>query len=85
MKTINSVILSFAIAFLAFDAEGQKNGSATTPIVIGADVAIVETDSGRVRGFIHEGTYVYKGIPYAKADRFMPLPSPIHGKELGTV
>ena len=52
------------------------SSSATTPIVTGSDVAIVETDSGKIRGFIHRGTHVYKGIPYAKAERFMPPSKP---------
>ena len=37
----------------------------------GKDMAIVETESGKVKGYIHRGIYTYKGIPYAKAERFM--------------
>jgi para-nitrobenzyl esterase len=66
MKTVNSVALAFAMALLAFTSKGW----AASPMVIGADVAIVETEAGKVRGFIHEGTYVYKGLPYAQANRF---------------
>lgn len=42
----------------------------------GKDIAIVETSSGKVQGYIHKGTYTYKGIPYAKADRFMAPEKP---------
>jgi para-nitrobenzyl esterase len=45
-------------------------------IVAGKDVAIVETENGKVRGYIHNGIFNYKGIPYAKADRFMPPVKP---------
>jgi para-nitrobenzyl esterase len=44
----------------------------TDPIVASAKLAVVDTELGKVRGFIHTGTYTYRGIPYAKAERFMP-------------
>ena len=31
---------------------------------------ITDTAYGKVRGFIDDGTYTFRGIPYAKADRF---------------
>lgn len=39
-------------------------------IQTGENVAITNTESGKVRGYIHEGIYTYKGIPYAEAKRF---------------
>ena len=39
-------------------------------ITTGKDVAVVPTDAGKVRGYIHSGIYTYKGIPYAEAARF---------------
>ena len=36
----------------------------------GLEVAVAQTESGQVRGFIQNGIYTYKGIPYAKANRF---------------
>lgn len=36
----------------------------------GAKVALAHTQSGKVRGYIHDGIYTYKGIPYAEAGRF---------------
>lgn len=27
---------------------------------------------GKVAGYVENGIYIYKGIPYAKAERFMP-------------
>ncbi len=46
--------------------------SAQSEIKTGENIAVAKTESGQVRGFIHEGTYIYKGIPYAQAERFMP-------------
>ena len=32
--------------------------------------AIVETDKGKVRGYVYDDIHIFKGIPYAKAKRF---------------
>lgn len=37
---------------------------------------VVKTSQGKISGFIDEGIYTFKGIPYAKADRFMPPQQP---------
>ncbi len=44
--------------------EGEITASSAT--------AIAETESGKVGGYVENGIYIYKGIPYAKAERFMP-------------
>lgn len=36
----------------------------------GENVAVTQTDAGKVRGYINGGIYTYKGIPYANAGRF---------------
>jgi len=41
-------------------------------IIASAKDAIVKTESGLVAGYIEDGIYIYKGIPYAEAERFMP-------------
>ena len=38
----------------------------------GENIAVTNTESGKVRGYIHNGIRTYKGIPYAQAGRFMP-------------
>ena len=47
-------------------------GSVAQPI----DPMVVSTESGLVKGFDHEGTLGFLGIPYAKVERFMP-PLPV--------
>ena len=42
----------------------------------------VSTVSGQVAGYIDDGVYIYKGIPYAKAERFMPPQDPEPWKEV---
>ena len=34
------------------------------------DVPIVNTTSGKLKGYFWEGEYIFKGIPYAQAKRF---------------
>ena len=41
-----------------------------------AKLTTVITKSGPVAGYIEDGVYTYKGIPYAKAERFMPPVNP---------
>lgn len=45
-------------------------GLATAQLITGTDVAVTDTRAGKVRGFIRNGIYTYKGIPYARAERF---------------
>lgn len=42
----------------------------------GENVAVTNTDAGKVRGYVHNGIHTYKGIPYAQAARFMPPAKP---------
>lgn len=45
---------------------------ATGEIIASSETAVAQTESGKVGGFLQDGIYIYKGIPYAKAERFMP-------------
>lgn len=48
------------------DADGSSELRTCT------ESTLVSTVSGKVAGYIDDGIYTYKGIPYAKAERFMP-------------
>lgn len=40
------------------------------------DVPVLETTSGKLKGYFYNGEYIFKGVPYAYADRFqMPKES----------
>src|SRR5271167_4420152 len=43
---------------------GQTTPADKSPIIASAEVAIAETTTGKVRGYISNGIYTYKGIPY---------------------
>src|SRR5882757_723135 len=53
---------------------GDSQGASS--ILAGKDIAVVPTAYGKVRGYIHNGIYTFKGIPYGKAKRFMPAEKP---------
>ncbi len=67
-------------ALLMSSCSGSKSNVASTKdgsdILASASNAIVETECGKVAGYIKDGTVVFKGIPYAKAERFMPPQAP---------
>ena len=63
MRSIN-LLLSVAILFASQVCLGQDG------LQTGKDVAVTQTTAGQVRGFIRNGIYTYKGIPYATAKRF---------------
>lgn len=72
MKT-NLLLVSLLALPLLTTAQTAKDA---TPIVTGKDVAVVPTESGKVRGYVHNGTFTFKGIPYAKAERFQAPTKP---------
>lgn len=46
------------------------------PVEAGKNIAVVQTEYGAVRGYIHDGIFTFKGIPYGKAERFMAPQNP---------
>ncbi|MGE0589832.1 MAG: carboxylesterase/lipase family protein [Cyclobacteriaceae bacterium] len=60
----------FIISALLLNAQNEL------PLQTGSDVAVVQTNSGKVRGYIHNGIFTYKGIPYAKSKRFQAPEKP---------
>ena len=45
--------------------------NAADPFIASASVAVVNTEAGQLQGFIKNGIYTYRGVPYAQAERFM--------------
>ncbi len=64
-KTILSFIATFHICLGAF-----------AQIQTGENIGVTNTESGKVRGYVHNTIFTYKGIPYAEAARFMSPAKP---------
>ena len=59
MKTIHTIIILILITFLTLSSQESKVTD-STPIIAGKNIAIAQTTSGKVRGYIHNGIYIYK-------------------------
>ncbi|MCI1648069.1 MAG: carboxylesterase/lipase family protein [Bacteroides sp.] len=77
--------LLFAFLFMPFSyascggiesASKQIRQGEAGEITASSQIAIAQTQSGKVGGYLENGVYIYKGIPYAKAERFMPPVDP---------
>ena len=66
-----SLIVFFLFPLICFGQNNPVKG-----VIAGADIAIAQTETGKVKGYIHNGIFTFKGIPYAKADRFMAPEKP---------
>lgn len=78
----NNIVTAFALAalLLASCAPSQKPAdNAGTEIQAGANDAIANTKYGKIAGFTQNGLNIFKGIPYAKANRFEAPEAPIVG------
>ncbi|HYQ58600.1 MAG TPA: carboxylesterase family protein [Draconibacterium sp.] len=71
MRKLIVTVLILTTSIIASNSYGQPG-----PIEVGENIAVVPTEYGKVRGYIDDGIYAFKGIPYAKADRFMPPQAP---------
>ena len=60
-KIICSILFSLLLA-----------GSAWGELLAGPGIAVVNTPSGQLQGYIHDGIYTYHGVPYATSEVFMP-------------
>jgi len=73
-------MMSVAAALLGA-AAGTAAPDSRPSLVASADVAVVSTASGQVQGFVRRGVSTWRGIPYARAERFLPphAPAPWQG------
>ena len=78
-KNITFLLLTAVYFLPAYAFCQHKNGDA---VIAGDSIAITNTESGKVKGYIHNNIFTYKGIPYAKADRFMAPEKPAQWKDV---
>lgn len=69
MKPLRNILFCCVItAGIIFSGCNSKTNQNQEPVV--------KTTSGKISGSITDGVYAFKGIPYAKAERFMPPQEP---------
>ncbi len=75
MKThlLTSICLS---ALLAASCCTNPKASSTGEIQASSDISVTSVEQGKVAGYLEDGIFTFKGIPYAKADRFMAPTAP---------
>ncbi len=80
MKNQFLFVPAFAIVFLSACGGTanirKQHVPGASEIIASSETAIAETESGKVAGYLEDGIYIYKGIPYASAERFLP-PVPV--------
>ena len=77
--TLNHTVLLLGCLVLVSACTGSKvrsHSECPGELETSASASTVQTKSGPVAGYIDDGVYIYKGIPYAKAGRFMPAEDP---------
>ena len=69
------LIMAAGAAMLLCACNSSRQGVVPGPITTGDD-CIVDVSSGKILGYNDAGIYTFKGVPYAKAERFMPPQAP---------
>ncbi len=84
--TLKPVILPacFLLLVLASCGQPDRRGAAVSAAALetSARNTTVQTVSGPVAGYVDDGVFIYKGIPYAKAERFLPATDPDPWKDV---
>src|SRR5258707_13755314 len=70
LNQMNRNWIAFAALFGSLGVFAKEPGHSPGQLVAGAGIAVVETESGKLQGFVHHGIYTYRGVPYATAVRF---------------
>jgi para-nitrobenzyl esterase len=69
------LVIAACAALLLSACKSNNHGFLNGPITTGDD-CIVKVTSGKIQGYNDAGIYTFKGVPYAKAERFMPPQDP---------
>ena len=79
-----TLLLLTSLAILVSCGNSPRNGKVEymSSLETSAKMSTVTIASGPIAGYIDNGVYIYKGIPYGKADRFMPPVDPEPWKEV---
>ncbi len=71
-ENLKRVIFILILLFSQILIASKIYAKGMNTVVAGANVAVTNIENGKVQGFMRNDIYTYLGIPYAKAERFMP-------------
>ena len=75
--TLMKVAALSAVVFLSACGNPSRESLSDAPVLgTGVQDATVSITSGQIAGYVDDGIFIYKGIPYAKAERFSPAVDP---------
>ena len=75
-KTFFLLSAAFLVAACSQGPGHAGQGGELHVLETSAKASTVQTGSGPVAGYIEDGVFTYKGIPYARAERFQPAVDP---------
>lgn len=77
-----SFFVAAALLLSCSQPVNRRNAQCLSSLETSEKATVVNTLSGPVAGYIDEGVYIYKGIPYARAERFREAVDPEPWKEV---
>ena len=78
-----AALLGISIVLAACGQSPRRSSTqCVTALETSAKSSTVQTQSGPVAGYIDDGVFIYQGIPYGQAERFMPPVDPEPWKEV---
>ena len=73
---LDLALLATALLAVSCGRPVHRHAECSGSLETSAKLTTVQTASGPVAGYVDDGVFIYKGIPYAKADRFAPAVDP---------
>jgi len=70
------ILMSCVALTVSCGQPSRSHAECLTSLETSAKLTTAQTVSGPVAGYIDDGVFIYKGIPYAKAERFQPAVDP---------
>ena len=70
LKSFSALTASLIVLAACSGPVSRRSSNCISALETSTGASTVQTLSGPVAGYIDDGVFIYKGIPYAKADRF---------------
>ena len=82
LKTFSAISAAILVLASCAGPVSRRSSTCLAALETSAGASTVQTVSGPVAGYIDDGVFIYKGIPYAKAERFAEPVSPEPWKDV---